>query len=149
MVKKTQLRKKRAAPLPKLPWYQMMRPWMWWTASIVLAILIALLVRLPFFGQVPTGLNRDEAALGYNAYSLRKTGADEYGHRWPISITSFGDQKLPGYVYLLIPFIAAFHFTIWSIRLPSFLSGLALVFELGYLGRQVAQRFGWSPKVVW
>lgn len=120
-----------------------------WIIGGLVIFLIALFIRLPFFGQVPSGLNRDEAALGYNAYSLLKTGTDEYGHHWPVSITSFGDQKLPGYVYLLIPFIAHFSLSIWSVRLPSLIAGLVLVIAVGQVGRQLAQHLKWSSATTW
>lgn len=126
-----------------------MKTWVWWLVGTAVAFCIALAIRLPFFGQVPTGLNRDEAALGYNALSLLKTGHDEYGTSWPVSITSFGDQKLPGYVYLLIPFISAFGVHIWSVRLPSLLAGLLLIFELGYVTYQVCQNLRASPRFTW
>ncbi len=103
-------------------------------------------MRLPQFGQLPSGLNRDEAALGYNAYSLLQTGADEWGRTLPISITSFGDQKLPGYVYTLIPFIAVLDLEIATVRLPSFLAGLLVMVGTGVLAIQVTRSIRWSPK---
>jgi 4-amino-4-deoxy-L-arabinose transferase-like glycosyltransferase len=108
-----------------------------WFMGCGLALLVGLLVRLPDFGAIPGGLNRDEAALGYNAYSLFTTGHDEWGVRWPVSITSFGDQKLPGYVYTLIPLIAAFGLQPWVVRLPSLLAGLANIVLIGILAAQL------------
>lgn len=52
-------------------------------------------------------LTTDEAAFGYNAFSILKTGRDEYGTLIPLRLKSFGDYKLPLYSYLSIPFIAA------------------------------------------
>lgn len=121
-------------------------PKFWWGLSFGLGLLLAVLIRLPYYSQIPNGLNRDEAALGYNAFSLIKTGRDEFGKAWPVSITSFGDQKLPGYVYSLIPFIAVFGLETWVIRLPSLLAGLALVLELGFLAKILAEKMGWSDK---
>lgn len=111
-----------------------------WLVLVTLALVITLFVRLPYFGTLPAGLNRDEAALGYNAYSLLKTGTDEWGNSWPISITSFGDQKLPGYIYTLIPFIALFDLNTFAIRLPSFLAGLVIVAGVGWLTLHIAQK---------
>jgi hypothetical protein len=114
--------------------------------GLALAILIALAIRLPYFGQVPRGLNRDEAALGYNAFSLLKSGHDEYGRPWPVSITSFGDQKLPGYVYTLIPFIAVFDLSPVIVRLPSLLAGLVVIGGVGLLCLQLTQDRHFSLK---
>lgn len=110
-----------------------------WLLGAFFSVLLALLLWLPAFAQLPAGLNRDEAALGYNAYSLLKTGKDEWGKSWPISVTSFGDQKLPGYIYTLIPLIALFDLEVWVIRLPSLLAGLVVVVNLGLIALRLSQ----------
>ncbi|MEK7458139.1 MAG: hypothetical protein AAB612_01480, partial [Patescibacteria group bacterium] len=103
---------------------------------VCLALVVFFAIRLPMFSKIPAGLNRDEVALGYNAYTILKTGRDEYGVWFPVSITSFGDQKLPGYVYTLIPFIAMFGLHPWVVRLPSLLAGVSIVILAGLLARQ-------------
>lgn len=109
----------------------------WWTYAIT-ALVVFFVLRLPFFSQVPIGLNRDEAALGYNAYSILHSGRDEYGTWFPVSITSFGDQKLPAYVYTLIPFVGMFGLHPWVVRLPSLLAGAVIVLLLGKLAEYLA-----------
>lgn len=52
-------------------------------------------------------LTADEAALGYNAYSIEQTGKDEYGTLFPSRLKSFGDYKMPLYSYFSVPFIGA------------------------------------------
>ncbi|MEK7458117.1 MAG: hypothetical protein AAB612_01360 [Patescibacteria group bacterium] len=99
---------------------------------LVLCILLGSLLRLVKFPTVPGGLNRDEAALGYNAFSLLKTGKDEWGKQWPIVFRSFGDYKLAGYIYTAIPSIAVFGLNAFSVRLPSLLAGIALI-PLAYM----------------
>lgn len=113
--------------------------WKIWSIGTAIIICLSLLMSLPKFSQVPAGLNRDEAALGYNAYSLLKTGKDEWGKPWPISITSFGDQKLPGYIYTLIPFIAVFGLETWVVRLPSLLAGLVIIAGMGLIAIKLAK----------
>ena len=54
----------------------------------------------------PPSFNADEAAFGYNAYSLLKTGRDEYGTLLPLRLKSFGDYKMPLYSYFSVPFMA-------------------------------------------
>ncbi len=49
--------------------------------------------------SIPSGLNQDETSIGYNAYSVLTTGKDEYGKSYPIYFKSFGDEKLPVYIY--------------------------------------------------
>lgn len=98
------------------------------TTFILFSILVlGLLLRLVKFGQLPASLNRDEAALGYNAFALSIEGIDEWGRAWPITFKSFGDYKLPGYIYLLIPLISFFGAHEWVIRAPSLLAGLGTI----------------------
>lgn len=94
--------------------------------SIVLLtiLLCALFLRVYQLVDVPPGLNRDEASLGYTAYSVLKTGRDEHGVLLPISLKSFGDWKLPLYAYVSIPPIAILGLSELAIRLPSVLAGL-------------------------
>jgi len=69
--------------------------------------------RLSFFPP----LNADEAAIGYNAYSLLRTGLDEHGSPWPIHFKSFGDYK-PGLIfYLVMPFVHFMGLSTLAVRL--------------------------------
>lgn len=87
-------------------------------------ILIALTVRLIGLGMNPPSLNWDEVSLGYNSYSILKTGKDEWGRTFPITFEAFGDYKLPVYIYTSIPFIALFGLNEYGVRLPSVLAGI-------------------------
>lgn len=98
------------------------------TSILAFTIILVFSIFLRFYqlGNVPGSLNRDEASLGYTAYSILQTGMEEHGVSWPIQIESFGDWKLPGYIYTLIPFIAVFGLEDWVVRLPSALSGVGI-----------------------
>src|SRR4030042_2816979 len=99
--------------------------------------LLASVLRFYQLGQNPPSLDWDEASLGYNAYSLLKTGKDEYGNTWPISIRSFNDYKPPLYTYISIPFIAIFGLTEFSVRLPSVISGVIAVAVLYFITKEL------------
>lgn len=109
----------------------MFTKWNKWWAGALAILIIATVLRLWNFGTVPYGLNRDEAALAYNAYSIWETGHDEHGVYWPVSILSFGDQKLPGYVYALAPLVGTLGLHNWVVRLPSLVAGILNIFLLG------------------
>jgi len=97
---------------------------------ILLVILIlAALLRLYRLGEVPPSLTWDETALGYNAYSILRTGKDEYGQFLPLIFKSFGDYKPGLYVYLEAPFVWLLGLTELAVRLPS-----AILGSLGVLG---------------
>lgn len=87
-------------------------------------ILLGAVLRVVFFNMAPPALNIDEAALGYNAYSILKTGKDEHGVFLPLSLESFGDWKLPVYSYVAIIPISVFGLTEFSARLPSITAGV-------------------------
>lgn len=90
---------------------------------LYLIIILGLFLRVVSIDRFPPALNIDEAALGYNAFSILKTGADEHGRFLPLNLESFGDWKLPGYSYVdLIP-IAVLGLNEFSTRLPSILAG--------------------------
>ena len=46
----------------------------------IVIIILAFFLRFYRLNSYPA-FNADEAAIGYNAYSLIKTGMDEHGHR--------------------------------------------------------------------
>jgi len=98
-------------------------------------IILAFVLRFWDFGVNPAGVYVDEASLGYNAFSLLKTGQDEYGQSWPIFLRSFGTYQSALYSYLSILFIKIIGLSNVGIRALSLVSGLILValiyFSLG------------------
>ena len=90
-------------------------------------ILLSFLLRVVAIDKFPIGLNPDEASFGYDAYSLLKTGRDQWGNSWPLSLHSFGDYKLPLYSYLAIPFVALIGLGEFATRLPNALFGALAV----------------------
>jgi len=104
---------------------------------LVLISLLALFLRFYQLGQNPPHLNWDEAALGYNAYSILKTGRDEYGLRFPLYFRSFDDYKPPMYVYLTVPSVAIFGLNDWAVRLPSALLGTLTVVVMYFLVKEI------------
>ncbi len=110
--------------------------------SILLLILfLAFLVRGFNFGSNPPSLNSDEAAIGYNAYSILKTGKDEYGQSFPLAFRSFDDYKPPLYIYLTVPSVAVFGPTSFGIRLPALILGLLSIVSVFLLVKEVSKKF--------
>ncbi len=94
------------------------------THFVIIAILVlAFILRTYRLDQVPPGLTWDEAALGYNAFSILKTARDEHGAFLPLIFKSFGDYKPGLYVYLAVPFVALLGLSEFSVRLPSVIAG--------------------------
>jgi len=89
----------------------------------ILLIIISLLSIALFLYKMnisPPALNADEAANAYDAYSILKTGKDQYGNFMPLRFKSFGDYKLPLLTYLAVPFIKVFGLTETGIRMVNF-----------------------------
>jgi len=100
---------------------------------LFLILLIAAFLRFWQLAKVPASPDWDEAALGYNAYSLLKTGKDEYGKSWPLILRSFDDYKPAIYAYLAILPIKFFGLNLWAVRLPSAIIGILAVLLTYYL----------------
>lgn len=112
----------------------------WILISIVVCFIF--FVRLFALTTSPPALYWEEVALGYDAYSILKTGKDHHGNALPIfAFESFGDWKPSGYFYALVPFIATLGLNEWAVRLPAALSGIALVFATAYLGKKLKLPF--------
>ena len=92
---------------------------------LILFAIVAIGVFFRFYclGTIPQGFFSDEAAVGYNAYSIIKTGRDEFGNFLPLFFTSFGEGKLPLYVYQAIPSVLVFGPNEFAVRFPGALFG--------------------------
>jgi 4-amino-4-deoxy-L-arabinose transferase-like glycosyltransferase len=113
---------------------------------LILIAVLAFLLRVYKLGEYPVGLTWDEPALGYNAYSILKTGRDEYGNFLPLTFKSFGDYKPGLFIYYLVPFIAVFGLTKFAIRFPSALAGVGTTIAIFFLTRII---FGKRKELAW
>jgi hypothetical protein len=103
----------------------------------VLALIVACAViasHLVALGTAPPGLFGDEAAFGYNGWTISHFGTDQYGTHLPLFFRSFGDYKSPAGVYFEALLTWFLPLTPWTIRLPNALAGIALAFAAGWLG---------------
>lgn len=104
------------------------------TIKITAVLLLAAVLRFYQLGNNPPGLYWEEAAIGYDAYSILTTGKDFHGNSWPLAaFESFGDWKPSLYFYATVPSIAAFGLNEFAVRFPSALMGVltvALVYGL-------------------
>lgn len=89
--------------------------------------------------SVPACINADEAAFGYNSYSILKTGKDEYGNKFPLRLKSFGDYKMPLYSYLSLPIIGLLGLNDLSVRLLNNFIVLLFPFAIFLLAREIFQ----------
>ena len=114
---------------------ELARPLLGRAALIGLTCIVALGLALRVWGvdDNPRGFFADEAAYGYNAYTILRHGADEYGNRFPLFFRSFGDYKLPLSVYGLVPFVGLLGLTETGVRLAAAFTGAATIVAVYFL----------------
>ena len=95
---------------------------------VFLLIAIGFAIRVFLITTIPSGLNQDEASIGYDAFSIMHTGCDRNANSLPIHLVSWGSGQNVLYAYLSIPFIYIFGLNIFSVRIVNALfSCLSLV----------------------
>jgi len=95
---------------------------------LVFILLLAIFLRFFRLTKSPPSLNWDETAIGYNAYSILKTGRDEWGVKLPLlGFESFGEYKLPVFIYAMIPAIKIFGLNTFGVRFMPALFGVMSV----------------------
>ncbi len=100
------------------------------TKNILVVLLLAV---ISFFAlsyrldSVPAGAYTDEAVTGINAYSILKTGKDEYGKILPVAFRFFGSYSPPLYVYLTTIPIFFFGLNEMSARIISVFCGSMMI----------------------
>ena len=101
---------------------------------LVAIVVLGAILRFFWLGANPPGLYWDEVSLGWNGYSVLKTGIDEHGRFLPIdTFFAFGDYKPPLYIYAVVPSIWLFGLNEFAVRVPSAVSGTALILVAYFL----------------
>lgn len=105
---------------------------------LITIFLLALLLRVYKLSELPSGFHADEVRVGWNAYSILKTGADDWGHKFPLYYNTFGDFRPTGYFYLTIPSILIFGLNEFAVRFPGALFGSLTVLVLYALTKELS-----------
>lgn len=106
-------------------------------AVFLALILVGAAVRLILLGDIPAGLNQDEAAQGYNAWALLEYGIDQHGYHNPVQFVSWGSGQSALYGYFSMPFLLAMGLNSVSIRLAQALLGVVSLFVMYAIGRRL------------
>ncbi|MDO8658056.1 MAG: phospholipid carrier-dependent glycosyltransferase, partial [Candidatus Levybacteria bacterium] len=105
---------------------------------LTLIVIIASFLRFYDLGENPPSLSWDEAAWGYNAYSLGIDGRDEFGRFLPLDyLESFGDFKPPLYAYVSIIPVKIFGMTEFGTRFASAFFGVLTVLATYFLTKRI------------
>ena len=107
----------------------------------ILILILGIGARLWMFGDVPGGINQDEAFAAREAWSLLHYGKDSFGYSYPMYLTAWGSGMNALNTYLMMPFIALFGMHTWVFRLPQMLIGILSLFAIEEIVSKVA---GWK-----
>lgn len=104
-------------------------------------IIVSIFLRFWQLGQVPPSPDWDEAAIGYDAYSIIHTGRDEFGIFLPPVLRSFDDYKPALYAYLTIPTVLLFDVSVYAVRFPSAFFGVLTVLATFFFVKELTKRY--------
>lgn len=104
---------------------------------LVAILILAFVIRALNIQNNPPGFFADEASNGYNAYSILKTGKDEWDVSYPLLFKAFGEYKNPVFIYSSLPFIALFGLNEFSVRFTSVFYGILAIFALYFLAKEM------------
>ncbi|MFZ5437855.1 MAG: ArnT family glycosyltransferase [Patescibacteria group bacterium] len=100
----------------------------------LLVFLVAVFFRFYQLGAVPVALYWDEIAMLVDARAVAETGHDMHGNSmWQAIFPSYGDYKLPVYIWLASLSVKLFGASEWALRLPSALAGLGTMIFAGLI----------------
>lgn len=102
--------------------------------KLLLIFLLALLLRTYKLASFPVGLHADEVRIGWNAYSIYKTGLDDRGNTMALYYNTFGDYRPTAIFYTTIPALQIFGLNEFAIRFPASFFGALTVIPIFYLG---------------
>lgn len=102
---------------------------------LVLILILGLVVRIYQLDSIPPSISWDEAAVGYNAWTIGEYGKDEYGQTFPLSFKSFGDDKHPIHIYLTAISIKLLGLNEFSTRIPSAIIGTLNILLIYFLAK--------------
>lgn len=104
---------------------------------LFLILAIAAFLRLWGISKVPVSLFGDELDVGYQAYSILKTGKDYSGNPWPLHFESLAEWRTPLYLYSAVPTVAIFGISPLGVRLPAAIFGILGVLALYFLVKEI------------
>ncbi|MDO8658173.1 MAG: glycosyltransferase family 39 protein [Candidatus Levybacteria bacterium] len=106
---------------------------------LIAVLLLASILRFYKIDANPVSLFGDEVDVGYQAYSILKTGRDYMGNFLPIHFQSLAEYRTPLYLYSAVPTVAIFGISAWGVRLPAAIFGVLGVLALYLLVSKVTR----------
>jgi hypothetical protein len=115
---------------------------------LIFIIAISFFLRIWNINKVPISLFSDELDVGYQAYSIIKTGKDYSGNLFPLVFQSYADYRTPAYIYSSNPTVAIFGISPMGVRLPAVIFGVLDVWIIYLLSNQlIKKKIGMCPRL--
>ena len=99
---------------------------------LVTVMLFGIITRVVGLGQIPIGINVDEAGTMYDAYAIANYGTDRFGNIYPVYMINYGGGQSALYTYLAAILIKVFGFSLTVVRIPAFIFSI-LFMIFGFL----------------
>ncbi len=112
----------------------------WTFVLLTIIVLFGAILRFLWLDLIPSGVTPDEIIKGYSAFSILKTGKDEWGDIMPISPRTYGDYQPPLYMYLTVPAVALFGLNIFATRFPAALIGVLTIVVIFFLTKELFKK---------
>lgn len=106
---------------------------------LISILLLSAILRLYKLDKNPVSLFGDELDVGYQAYSILKTGRDYMGNFLPIHFQSLAEYRTPLYLYSAVPTVAIFGISAWGVRLPAAVFGVLGILALYLLVKEITK----------
>lgn len=104
-------------------------------------LLVGILIRCIRFGQVPCGVNQDEAMAAVDAWALSKYGTDRYGVLFPVHFSAWQVSQMSVLLsYCMIPFLKIWGLQDIAVRLPMLLVSCGSIVLMYLVGKEVFSR---------
>jgi 4-amino-4-deoxy-L-arabinose transferase-like glycosyltransferase len=110
---------------------------LWWMVGV---LLLGAALRFVALEESPPGLAPDEASNGYDAYSIALTGRDQHGEWLPTTAASLNDYRMPGFIYIAVPFVSIMGLAVTSVRMAAATCGWLALPVVYWLGARMFDR---------
>jgi 4-amino-4-deoxy-L-arabinose transferase-like glycosyltransferase len=109
------------------------------TLLLTIILLLGSFLRVWQIQKNPVSLFGDELDLGYQAYSILKTGQDYSGNFMPLHFQSIAEWRTPLYLYSAVPSVALFGISPLGVRLPAIIFGILGIYALYLLVTEITK----------
>lgn len=110
------------------------------TVILLIILVFASFLRLYKLDQVPVSMFGDELDVGYQAYSILKTGKDYSGNFMPVHLQSLAEWRTSLYLYSAVPTVYVFGISPLGVRLPAAIFGILSIWAMYLLVKELVDR---------